>query len=423
MFSRGSRSLTPGLCCKSGAARPSCSGAKTHPVCRPSNRALLNHGKGAVMRRWVIGLLLMGVLGGLLPEKAPAIERGLPEYGNGAQNFFAGVVPPPGFYTSYNLVNYQANKFAGLPGILSFHFEAVSNVFSFAYVGDFKILGANYSASVAVPVTYFGSKMKPDAVIHDTKLTNLMRFIRNPPTLGPGGRQLTPVEIAVLREAFQSPQVQNRIAALKRIYGDAVRLGDLVRAFGRQMQRYSNDYQTGLGNSTLTPIALGWHFGEFHLAPSFNVIIPGTYHRDSSASPSQNFFTFMPSLGLSWLPKWGLEANLVLMYDIPTINSSPLFPVQNSYQSGQGLHFDYCLDYALRPDLRLGAAGYYYQQMTPDIADGHNIGNHARVFGIGPAIQYNPTKALTLQVTNQWEMAAMNTTEGYRVWFNVRYGF
>ena len=123
MFSRGSRSLTPGLCCASGAARPSGSGAKTPPVCRPSNRALLNHGKGAVMRRWVIGLLLMGVLGGLWPEKAPAIERGLPEYGNGAQNFFAGVVPPPGFYTSYNLVNYQANKFAGLPGILVLSFR------------------------------------------------------------------------------------------------------------------------------------------------------------------------------------------------------------------------------------------------------------------------------------------------------------
>ncbi|MDP1761369.1 MAG: transporter, partial [Deltaproteobacteria bacterium] len=261
---------------------------------------------------------------------------------------------------------------------------------NFPYVGDFKILGANYSASVAVPVTYFGSKIKPDVAVHDAKLTKLMRFLRNPPRLGPGGRQLTPAEIAFLKQAFQSPLVQNRIAAFKRIYGYAVRLGDLVRAFGKQMQRYTNDYQTGLGNSTLTPIALGWHFGDFHLAPSFNVIIPGTYHRDSSASPSQKFFTFMPALGLTWLPKWGLEANLMLMYDIPTINSSPLFPVPNSYQSGQGLHFDYCLDYAVKPNLRLGAAGYYYQQMTPDIADGQNIGNHAREFAIGPAIQYNP---------------------------------
>ena len=374
------------------------------------------------MRRWLIGLLLVGALAGLWPEVTPAIERGMPEYGNGAQNFFAGVVPPsPGFYASYSLVNYQANKFAGLPGILAFHFEAVSNALSFSYVGDFKILGANYSASVALPLVYMGSKIKPDVVIDNAKLTNLMRFIKNPPTLGPGGRPLTPAEIAFLLQAFQSPQVQAKIAAFKRIYGDAVRLGDVVRAFGKRMARYTDDYQTGLGNSTLTPIALGYHFGDFHLAPSFNIIIPGTYHRDSSASPSQNFFTFMPSLGLTWLPKCGFEANLVLMYDLTTINPSPLFPVPNSYLSGQGLHFDYCLDYALRPDLRLGAAGYYYQQMTPDIADGFNIGNHARVFAIGPAIQYNPTKALTLQVTNQWEMAAMNTTEGYRVWFNIRY--
>ena len=61
----------------------------------------------------------------------------MPEYANGAQNFFAGVVPPspPGFYASYSLLNYQANKFAGLPGILSFHFEAVGNTLGFTYVG------------------------------------------------------------------------------------------------------------------------------------------------------------------------------------------------------------------------------------------------------------------------------------------------
>ena len=187
--------------------------------------------------------------------------------------------------------------------------------------GDFKILGANFSAGVAVPLVYIGSKIKPDVVIDNAKLTNLFKFIKNPPQLGLGGRQLTPAEIAFLVQAFQSPQVQNRIAAFKRIYGDIVRLGDLVRVFGKRMQRYTDDYQTGLGNSTLTPIALGWHFGDLHLAPSFNIIIPGTYHRDSSASPSQNFFTFMPTLGVSWLPKCGLEANLVLMYDLTTVNS------------------------------------------------------------------------------------------------------
>jgi hypothetical protein len=379
---------------------------------------------GIVNKFWVIGFMLLGLLAGPGPVTAPAMERGMPGYGNGAQNFFAGVVPPPppGFYASYSLLNYQADRFPGLPGIKAFHFEAVGNTCSFTYVGNFKILGANYSAGVAIPLIYMGSRIKPDVPVSNAQLTKLLQFLKDPPKLGPGGRQLTPAEIAFLRQAFQSPQVQERFAAFKRIYGDAVRLGDLVRTFGRNFRRYTDDYQTGLGNVTLTPIALGWHCGDFHLAPSFNVILPGTYHRDSSASPSQNFFTFMPALGVSWLPKWGLDTNLVLMYDIPTVNASPLFPVKNTYQSGQALHFDYCLDYAIKPYLRLGAAGYYYQQLTPDIADGHTIGNQARVFALGPAVQLNIGKSLVIQVVNQWEMAAMNTTEGYRVWLNIRYG-
>ena len=71
-------------------------------------------------------------------------------------------------------------------------------------------------------------------------------------------RQLTPVEIAVLWQAFQSPRIQSRIATFKRIEGDVARLGDVVHAFGKQMQRYTDDYQTGLGNPTLTQAGRGW---------------------------------------------------------------------------------------------------------------------------------------------------------------------
>jgi hypothetical protein len=131
----------------------------------------------------------------------------------------------------------------------------------------------------------------------------------------------------------------------------------------------------------------------------------------------------MPAPGLNWLPKWGLEANLVLMYDFPTANPSPLVPIKNYYQSGQAFHFDYCVDYMVKPYLRVGVAGYYYQQTTPDVADGETIGNHGRVFGIGPAVQLNLSPALTVQLVNQWEIAALNLTEGYRGWLNAKYGF
>lgn len=73
--------------------------------------------------------------------------------------------------------------------------------------------------------------------------------------------------------------------------------------------------------------------------------------------------------------------------------------------------------------MRLGAAGYYYQQTASDVRDGQDISFHGRIFGIGPAVQLNLSKKLAFQLIDQWEMATMHLPEGYRVWLNVQYGF
>jgi hypothetical protein len=46
------------------------------------------------------------------------------------------------------------------------------------------------------------------------------------------------------------------------------------------------------------------------------------------------------------------------------------------------------------------------------MADGQTIGNHGRVFGIGPAVQLNLSQNLSVQLVNQWAMAALNLAEG-----------
>lgn len=346
------------------------------------------------MRRyWIIfGITCWGILG-ISPFTAQAIERGLPEYGNGAQNFFCGFLPPPGFYIKNSLLIYQANQFQGVA--VPAHFEGVGNALSLLYVSKLKLLGANYAVSAAIPLVYFGYSIDPNRRVSDLQLRNLLPLIK--------GANLTP------------EQVRN-------LLGTVIRVRDLLRTLPN-LRRYLSDYQTGLGNSAISPLILGWHLGEFHLTPSFNILLPGTYHRNSLASPSQNYFTFMPAVSLSWLAKWGLEMNLALMYDFPTSNTDPLPPAKDFYQSGQAFHFDYCVNYAVKPYLRIGAAGYYYQQTTSDVLDGKDIGFHGRVFAIGPAIQLNLSEKLAFQLINQWEMAALHLTEGYKVWFNVQYGF
>ena len=183
-----------------------------------------------------------------------------------------------------------------------------------------------------------------------------------------------------------------------------------------------SDYQFGVGNIAFNPFILAWHFKEFHITTGFDFIFPGTYDRNNIASPSQNYFTFQPVLGLAWLPKWGLGVNVKLMYDIPTRNNDPLPPFQNYYDSGQAFHFDYCIDYAVRPDLRIGAAGFYYVQTTADKADGRTLGNHGRQFAIGPGIKYDYKKWSFLFITN-FEMATINRPEGTRFWWRVWYAF
>jgi hypothetical protein len=185
-----------------------------------------------------------------------------------------------------------------------------------------------------------------------------------------------------------------------------------------------SDYQFGLGNTYLDPFILGWHLGDLHVATGLEVMVPGTYSPNNPASPSQNYFEFQPAVGLSWLTKWGVDANIKLMYSFPTTNYKPikLLGSRDYYKSGQSFHFDYCLDYAVRPNLRLGVAGFYYVQTTADIRDGRNIGNHGRQFALGPALEFTHQRfSVVLMV--QFEMATINRPEGQRFWFKGAYAF
>ncbi|MGQ9921393.1 MAG: SphA family protein [Desulfobacca sp.] len=186
----------------------------------------------------------------------------------------------------------------------------------------------------------------------------------------------------------------------------------------------ADDQRFGLANSAFDPIILGWHFGDFHVTAAFEIQFPGTYDRLQPASPSRNYFTFQPILAFAYMPSWGLGINIKMMYDFPTRNNRPLAitGARNTYQSGQSFHFDYCVDYAVLPSLRVGAAGYYYTQTTSDVADGIDIGFHGRSFALGPAIKYD-WQRWTFAAISQFEMATKNRPEGIRNWIRIWYAF
>lgn len=186
----------------------------------------------------------------------------------------------------------------------------------------------------------------------------------------------------------------------------------------------ADDRRFGFGNTAFDPIILGWHWGDFHLTAAFEIQFPGSYDRNNPASPSRNYFTFEPILAFAWLPKSGFGFNIKMMYDFPTRNDSPLAitGARDHYHSGQAFHFDYCVDYAVLPQLRVGVAGYYYTQTTADTADGVKIGFHGRSFAIGPALKFDYGR-FSFCVINQFELATLNRPEGVRNWVRIWYAF
>jgi hypothetical protein len=106
-------------------------------------------------RQWCIFILGLAIL------IAPAVyaKEGGDQYPNGAENWFAGATPPPGFYY-VNYLGYYTGELKNASGakvILNGttpSVQATFDAFRFIEMTKFKILGADYGVHVIVPVVY-----------------------------------------------------------------------------------------------------------------------------------------------------------------------------------------------------------------------------------------------------------------------------
>ena len=92
----------------------------------------------------------------VLIETAQATEAGGGVYPNGAENYLAGALPPPGLYELTYLTQYNADRFndgSGPSGFLpGFKLRADALVSRTVYVSDKTFLGANWGGHVIVPL-------------------------------------------------------------------------------------------------------------------------------------------------------------------------------------------------------------------------------------------------------------------------------
>jgi hypothetical protein len=111
------------------------------------------HSAGAAPGR--LGLIAIGFLLGLAVNPAAATESGGSPYPNGAEDFMAGALPPPGNYFVNYLSWYQADAFRDDDGgrlFEDFKLDVVANTFRFIHVSKHQIFGANWAAHAFVPL-------------------------------------------------------------------------------------------------------------------------------------------------------------------------------------------------------------------------------------------------------------------------------
>jgi hypothetical protein len=182
------------------------------------------------------------------------------------------------------------------------------------------------------------------------------------------------------------------------------------------------DRASGIGDLTLIPAMLAWKTGFWQLSALLPVYAPtGDYQQGRLANPGLNYWTFDPTLGVSYNNnKNGLNAALYLGVGINTENPD------TDYRSGSTLHLDGSIQQLLPVGsgfLGIGAQAFYLDQVTADSGRGARLGDfQGRTAGIGPVLSYIlPRGPKTFVAELRWlpEMDVSNRLKGDYVWLKL----
>jgi hypothetical protein len=293
-------------------------------------------------------------------------------YPNGAESFFSGMVPPPGFYYLNYAYYYTADSLKDNNGDDIGVFDkitAVANVSRFLWMSESTLFGGNYGQHLFVPYLDVSLDFKAP--------------------VGPGNTMS--YDDGSVPYLIYSPMVLAYHLMEDKLHV-AVSVVDLY--------------------------------------------IPTGQEDGNLAATGHNFWTFEPVFAITYLTNnWEFSAKFMYDFNTTQDNYATVYGVEVDRTPGQEFHFDYSCSYALQPSLRVGLNGYYYVQTTDDKFKGLGAfpaglqdmlradeGKHSTVLAVGPGVWYN-YQNMYFVLRTQIETMAKNKTEGQNVWFNFTYAF
>lgn len=180
---------------------------------------------------------------------------------------------------------------------------------------------------------------------------------------------------------------------------------------------------TGLGDISVTPIALGWHNDAMNtfFSTSLTITAPtGEWEEGDLAFVGLNYWTFTPAVAVTRLiPKHGLDLSAKFGIDINTRNPD------TDYYSGAMAHLDLAVTKSMTENLSVGAlAGVLYQFEDDDsaFADARD-GFKGRSIAIGPFVKYKAklSEKVEVDLGLRWahEVEVKNRMKGDGIFFDL----
>lgn len=229
-----------------------------------------------------------------------------------------------------------------------------------------------------------------------------------------GGDKVPGLKVNATFDALRYIYVSNR-----KIFGGDWAMHAIVPLVYQKLETpnpaFGNDWVFGLGDITIDPIIIGWHFPpDWHVTVGLDIYLPtGKYDKsDPTDSIGANHYSFEPVFSFTYLNQSGFEVSAKLMYNIKTENDD------TDYQSGDDFHMDYLIGQHFGP-WAIGLGGYYFKQTTDDEVNGVKVepdGNRGQVFAFGPAVKYD-YKGMSFIGTWDHETDVKNRFQGNKFYF------
>ena len=195
---------------------------------------------------------------------------------------------------------------------------------------------------------------------------------------------------------------------------DASVWGVLTGPRGRSFTAAASDTATGI--SDLYPMAsLKWQTGPHNaMVYAMGSAPVGSYDPNRLAGVGLGHWAIDWGMGYTYMPASGFEASFTAGMTYNFVNPA------TRYQSGMDGHIDVGMSYSFSDSFYLGAAGYLFNQVSPDTGLGvRSDGFRSRVMGAGPQAGWSfqlGGVATDLSVRGYKEFAAQNRPEGWNVY-------